>query len=228
MDMTERKSYAITDFKSDNNGSFSGVLSTYGNVDFVGDICMPGCFDNSVAEKGTKRPMLWQHDPGEPIGSFDIVDTKDNLSIAGRFNLDVMRGRDAHSLLKAGDINGLSIGFRLKDYAYDGDGHRLIKSVDLMEGSFVTFPANPMAYAEAKSMAGNIRAEISALETVKGLDDAVRHRLMKAIDTALAGADASEEIVGSPTIAEEDTTALADGVKALKASVDGLSENIRK
>lgn len=230
--MTERKSYAITEFKSAEDGAFSGILSTYGNVDLVGDIMEPGCFDSSVKEKGTKRPLLWQHDMHEPIGSFDVADTKGCLSIAGRFNLDVARGRDAYHLLKAGDVNGLSIGFRLRDHSYDADGHRLIKDVDLMEGSFVTFPANPLAYAEAKHMekmkAGELRMAISALDGVKALSDADKTRLMKAVDGAFAY---TESVAVTPTVTEYsdgDVETLASDAKALRASVDELLKSIKK
>ena len=132
-------------------GAFDGTLSTYGNVDLVGDVCEKGCFDETLELNGPHRPMLWQHDDGEVIGSFDIVATKDSLDIDGSFNLDVQRGREGHSLLKRGDINGLSIGYRALDYYYDSDGIRHLTAVDLLEGSLVTFPANTLARAQAKS-----------------------------------------------------------------------------
>lgn len=133
------------------DGSFTGVLSTYGNIDEVGDICEAGCFDRSIEVSGTTRPLLWQHNPEEPIGHFEIMSTEGALTISGKFNLDTQRGREAYSLLRNGDIDGLSIGYRATDYTYDQDGIRHLKEVDLLEGSFVTFPANVLARAQAKS-----------------------------------------------------------------------------
>lgn len=132
-------------------GAFKGILSTYGNLDLVGDICDAGCFDASIKSDGTRRPMLWQHREDEPIGSFDVVSTDKSLDIEGSFNLDTQRGREAYSLLKRGDVTGLSIGYMAEDYSYDDDGVRHLKQVKLLEGSLVTFPANPLAQAQAKS-----------------------------------------------------------------------------
>lgn len=133
------------------SGGFSGILSTYGNIDEVGDVCEAGCFDASVQMAGPRRTLLWQHDSSEPIGQFSVVGTAKALEIDGSFNLDTQRGREAYSLLKRGDINGLSIGYIATDYAYDADGIRHLKQVELLEGSLVTFPANRLATAQAKS-----------------------------------------------------------------------------
>lgn len=137
--------------ESSSRGPFEGDLSTYGNIDLGGDICEAGCFDRNVAEMGTKRPLLWQHRDDDPIGSFDVVSTEGTLRIKGEFNLDTEHGRAGYSLLRHGDIDGLSIGYSAKDYTYDRDGIRHLLQVDLMEGSLVTFPMNPQARAEAKS-----------------------------------------------------------------------------
>ena len=132
-------------------GPFEGDLSTYGNIDLGGDICEAGCFNRSVVEQGSHRPLLWQHRQDDPIGSFDVVSTEGSLRIKGEFNLDTEHGRAGYSLLKHGDIDGLSIGYNARDYSYDRDGVRHLLDVDLMEGSLVTFPMNPQARAEAKS-----------------------------------------------------------------------------
>lgn len=57
--------------------------------------------------------MLWAHDPSTPIGVWDSV-TEDatGLKVSGRLVLDASAGRDACVLLKAGAVDGLSIGFR--------------------------------------------------------------------------------------------------------------------
>ena len=142
---------ALPSSPDSSRGPFEGDLSTYGNIDLGGDICEAGCFDRNVAQQGTHRPLLWQHRDDDPIGSFDVVSTEGTLRIKGSFNLDTQHGREGYSLLKHGDIDGLSIGYRAVDYSYDRDGVRHLLDVDLMEGSLVTFPMNPQARAEAKS-----------------------------------------------------------------------------
>lgn len=126
-------------------GIFAGNLSTYGNVDFAGDIVEAGAYDATIQAKGTKRPLLWQHDPGEPIGSLEIVSTDEALRIEGHINRGTRRGEEAYSLLKAGDIDGLSIGYTVDDCHYDEDGVRHLDAVNLLEGSVVTFPADDLA-----------------------------------------------------------------------------------
>lgn len=185
------KDFSLQEFKSiDTEGSFRGILSSYGNEDLVGDICDEGCWDESVRSKGGQFPLLWQHYMSEPIGSFKVVDTSSALVIEGHFNLSVQRGREAYALLEAGDVKGLSVGFNLEDWMYDADGVRHIKKADLWEGSFVTFPANPAAYAEAKAMAQKngaiLRKGLSALPEFKSLTEEQQEKILRAIDEAVS------------------------------------------
>jgi phage prohead protease, HK97 family len=189
--MPESKRYTMPfDIKAsdDSTGTLTGILSTYGNVDFANDICMPGCFNRSVKEKGKIRPMLWSHDHNEPIGRLEITDTEGALTVKGFFNMNVQRGAEAFHLVKAGDVQGLSIGYTVVDWDYDGEGHRLLKDIDLWEGSVVVFPANPLAYAEAKNMTENkskIRMRFAQKAAIKELDDEERDEILKALDEVL-------------------------------------------
>lgn len=187
------------------DGHFRGILSTYDNEDLVGDVCDKGCWDASVKAKGGRFPLLWQHDQGEPIGSFQVIDTSVALSIEGSFNQQVRRGQEAYALLRAGDIRGLSVGFNLLEWEYDSNGVRHIRAADLWEGSFVTFPANPLAYAEAKSMqtAATLRRSVAELDVVKSLSEEVRDRILRAIDEAMADADGEAEDEEQKTEGEE-------------------------
>ena len=179
---------SIIEVKADGDeGSFGGLLSTYGNIDSVGDVCEPGCYDRTVSERGTKRPLLWQHDQAHPIGSFEITTTEGALAIAGRINLGVSTGRDAYALLKAGDIDGLSIGYIARDYDYDDQGVRHLKDVDLLEGSLVTIPANDLARAQAK--AGRLEAmrAYAQMQSLKGLTESQRKAILSELDGLKVG-----------------------------------------
>ncbi len=173
----------IVEIKSvSEEGSFSGLLSTYGNVDEAGDICEPGCFDRTVAESGIRRPFLWQHDQREPIGHLNIVDTKDALSIEGKFNLDTQRGREGYSLLKNGDIDGLSIGYIAKEYHYDEKGIRHLTDVELFEGSLVSIPCNPQARAQAKARRMEIMSVFAECKFLTLLSDEDRSKALAELD----------------------------------------------
>lgn len=167
------------------DGTFSGLLSTYGNLDAVGDICEKGCFDRTIRERGIKRPLLWQHDQGQPIGSFIVSSADDALSIEGRFNMDVARGREAYALLKAQDIDGLSIGYIARDYDYDSQGVRHLKDVDLLEGSLVTIPANDLARAQAKRL--DIMSRYAQMASLKGLTESQRKAILAELDGIKVG-----------------------------------------
>ncbi len=62
----------------------------------------------------------------------------------GRLNLEVARAREAHSLMKSGAVDGLSIGFRTLESRRDPrSGVRRLSRIDLWEVSLVTFPMLP-------------------------------------------------------------------------------------
>lgn len=173
--------------EDDSLGRFSGTASTYGNVDQAGDVMIKGCFAKSIALKGTHYPLLWSHNMDEVIGSFDVTSLEESLSIDGRFNMGVQRGKEGYALLKAGDIQGLSIGFTIKDCDWDSDGHRLIKEADLWEVSLVAFPCNLEASAEAKNMM------IDATKSYKDLSEEEQERLKQLIKDALADMEEPED-----------------------------------
>ncbi len=129
-------------------GAFEGLASVFGNRDLVGDIVAPGAFKDSIRDPGRIK-LLWQHDSGEPIGTWrHLRETADGLEARGDLLLGVQRGQEAHLLLKAGALDGLSIGFRIPKggSAFDREtGVRTITKIDLWEVSLVTFPANPRA-----------------------------------------------------------------------------------
>ena len=124
------------------------MASVFNNTDLVGDVVAPGAFKDSIGEPA-KIKMLWQHDSGQPIGVWKELRESDmGLEVRGNLLLSVQRGQEAHSLLKAGALDGLSIGFRIPKggSAFDKDsGIRTITKADLWEVSLVTFPANPKA-----------------------------------------------------------------------------------
>ena len=179
-------------------GAFFGDLSVYGNVDDVGDIVERGAFDDSLRVK-THYPLLWQHDMTEPIGSFDVVSSDgDALKIDGKFNLQTQRGREAYALLKANDINGLSIGYTVDDYKYDESGIRHLQKITLHEGSLVSFPANRLATAQAKQMVTRLqnmeqKSRYAGLKILAKLSEEDRLELLEELEELDKSSKAEEE-----------------------------------
>lgn len=144
----ETKSFALELKDLTDEGVIEGYASIFGNVDNGGDKVMPGAFVEGLAkarQTGRKVKMLWQHNPDQPIGVWeDLAEDAKGLWVKGRLVMEVPRAKEAHALMKAGAIGGLSIGYRTKASEPDGNV-RLLKSLDLYEISPVTFPMNERA-----------------------------------------------------------------------------------
>lgn len=134
---------ALTD-----DGVFEGYASLFGLADLGKDTVVPGAFAASLARRGVGGVrMLWQHDPGEPIGRWmSIEEDARGLRVRGKLNLAVTRAREIHALMKEGAVDGLSIGYRVERARHDRvSGLRRLERLDLWEISVVTFPMLPGA-----------------------------------------------------------------------------------
>ena len=133
----------------------AGYASLFGVRDQGGDVVAQGAYAASLTrlgKTGARVRMLWQHDPGQPIGIWDEVrEDGHGLWVKGRILIEVEKGREAAALLAAGAIDGLSIGYRTVRAERDGKGRRLLQELELWEVSLVTFPMLPEARVAAKS-----------------------------------------------------------------------------
>ena len=131
-------------------GEFEGYGSVFGNKDLGNDVVEKGAFANSLRMKKPQDvKLLYQHKSDMPIGVFDsIKEDEHGLRVKGRLALKTQAGAEAYELMKMGALKGLSIGFKVnpEKVSYDRRSNkRIIKEVDLMEVSLVTFPMNPKA-----------------------------------------------------------------------------------
>ena len=187
---------------------FEGTIST-GREDRDGDI-----LDPQGAEVDPAMPLLWQHDPGQPIGKLVGVTQHDGERLAGRFVVaDTPLGRDAVQLLRLGVLR-LSHGFQPKKYeprkcTGGGDGYH-IQEYEVLETSLVSVPSNPDATITALS-------ELKfATPCVKGLVQGLleeRKDAMKSDELTNEGGVASEDMTA--TIAR--LTERLDSLEATKA-----------
>lgn len=191
----------------EDKGTFEGYLSTY-DVDLVGDVVEPGAFKKSLNDayqaKETRQnpfllPILWQHDPTQPVGGFtDMQEDSQGLYVKGWLDLDTDIGRRAYSGLKMGYLGGLSIGYRvIRDRVEKGVRHLL--ELALIEGSVVTFPANPQATVEPQNVkAGRVLSK-NTLETIKAAIDQMQTSLDKLQDLV-------DSVETGPLEADDDDT----------------------
>jgi len=164
------------------NGTFSGYGSVFGNVDSYREIVAPGAFKSSLAalkSAGDVLPVLWQHNPDQPIGGYTELGEDDHgLKVSG-FLLkdDVALAREAYALMKARVVKGLSIGYYVPKGADSFDeksGIRTLHEVDLREISVVTFPANEIAQVESVKAAFQQMLKAGQLPAIKDFEDFLR------------------------------------------------------
>lgn len=162
------RAFFETKLAADDAGTIRGVAWKFGAPDRVGDVIEPGAF----AKAALPLPMLFGHDLGDPVGTWDAATVKaDGLHVEGKLLVsDVARSREVFALVKAGAVRGLSLGFVTKKASTRPGGGRTIKALDLFEVSLVTVPMHPGARVtsaksavEALSIAATINRATRAL-----------------------------------------------------------------
>jgi HK97 family phage prohead protease len=183
-------------FKADavnDDGTFTGYGSVFGNVDSYREVVAPGAFAASLAAikaSGDPLPALWQHRSSEPIGGFDeLVEDSHGLKVTGwLLKDDIPRASEAYALMKRRVVKGLSIGYYvIEDSWNEKDRIRTLTKLELMEISIVTFPANDQAQIDSvKSMEQIIKA--GKLPSLPEFEDFLRESgFSKSQATAIAG-----------------------------------------
>ena len=143
--LTKQFTFDIDTKSIDDAGSFEGFASVYGNIDEGGDIVEAGAFTKSITNQSTV-PILYQHNQKQPIGLGRLEDTASGLKIYGDLVLDVPEAKSAYALMRKGVLRGLSIGYQTVRDGFDSARKAtLLKELNLMEVSLVTFPMNRLA-----------------------------------------------------------------------------------
>ena len=129
-------------------GVFTGLASTYDNVDLGGDVVRPGAFKKTVNEMKSV-PILLGHDPSKVIGEGILRDSEKGLVIEGKLDIDIDQdAATTHKKMKRGRVKGLSIGFTtVKDAVKDGV--RELLELKVWEVSLTPFPMNTHAFVTA-------------------------------------------------------------------------------
>ena len=153
----------------DAEGRFAGYASVFNRLDAGGDMVMPGAFAKSLAKRGERIRMLFQHDPKEPVGLWETLrEDGHGLFAAGRLVPGVPRADAIRRLVEHGALDGLSIGFRTMRATREA-GARKLWQIDLFEISIVTFPMMEearIAGASSQSTGAAIAAAIATIRNV--------------------------------------------------------------
>lgn len=201
-------------------GKIDGYASVFNVVDGGGDMVMPGAFKGTLQDwkrKGQMVPMLWQHDPDEPIGVWDsLSEDEQGLKASGTLILDVPQAAAVRALVKGGAVSGLSIGYQTKDYTLDrNSGVRKLNKVDLWEVSLVTFPM--CQEAQVSGIKANIG--IDPTEWEKAFRDEGLSKREAAIATSVARKLALRDAVQPQHAGRDDMVGLLNGIRKLGGTI---------
>lgn len=226
LDLGEVK-FAADDGKT---GTFSGYGAVFGNRDSYDDVIEKGAFRDTLrewSEKGKFPPMLLQHGGGFlgsaddmlPVGVWtSMEENSKGLKVEGQlFALNTERGQYIYEGLKAGALDGMSIGFRTKKYRLGtkaGEARRYLEAVDLVELSIVTFPAND------KARVGSVKsADIDALNTLSDAEVFLREAGGFSRKTALEFVSAFKRIALREAGSEKSLSQLLEQVRSTRTLI---------
>lgn len=218
------RAYALLEIKSvaAERRMFSGIASTP-ELDRQGDMVDPAGvrFKNPV-------PLLYHHDPTQPIGTAILTATADGILFEATLPIvdepGPLKSRvdDAWQCIKAGVITGVSIGHRpLKDgYQRLHAGARKLTKTEVCELSLVTIPANANAQIYlVKSLAAPPRQEKTmatqtAAEHVQNLENKRAAHVARMAELMKVAADDNRT-------SNDDEASEHDGLAVQVKSIDG-------
>lgn len=126
---------------------FAGYAALFDRPDRGGDVVRRGAFARSLGRRARPVPLLWQHDPGRPVGRIEYLrEDSRGLRVIARLSAGPA-GRAAGALIEAGSVAGLSFGYRVRGSS--GSAPRELRDVELVEVSLVSVPMQPGARVHA-------------------------------------------------------------------------------
>ncbi len=198
----------------DMDGEFEGYASVFGIVDEGMDVVERGAFAKSLATRTPK--MLWQHGADKPIGVWtEVKEDERGLFVKGRLLKEVQQGKEAMALIKAGAIDSMSIGYRVKEASSEGNGAvRKLLEVELFEISLVTFPMLPAAMI----------TDVKSIKTIRDFEKSLRDAGFSKKEAMAIAADGFKGLAmhRDDVVSEPDY----EGFAALKKHLAKLQENL--
>lgn len=157
-------------FSSDEKGVFEGYASTFNTVDQVGDTIIKGAFTKTIGSGRTVKGFVNHKQHEVPVIDWmSMVEDDRGLKVHGKVDMNHKDGPTVYSGMQRKAMDGLSIGFTMDadDFEQKSDG-RIIKNVDLMEISVVSFPCERQATITA------VKADLDGLITLSDYEDYLR------------------------------------------------------
>ncbi|MBN8972928.1 MAG: HK97 family phage prohead protease [Rhizobiales bacterium] len=222
------KDFAFKVKAAEDSGEIEGYVSVFGVRDSYNEAVMPGAFSDSLAKhkrEGTYPLMLWQHNPDEPIGVWhEMSDDGKGLHAKGQLLKGVRRADEALIMLKAGAIQGMSIGYREVDVEpSDGANPRKLVKLNLLEASIVSFPANIRARVDAVKADGMMsefarRLRDGDAPSIKEFEDVLREAgVPKAMAVQIASVGYAKAVRSESEGGEAIKSAVSEAIASLRS-----------
>ena len=161
----------------DQNGEWkiSGYATVFGNRNSYGFQIRKGAYSKLLSE-GVNPKMFFNHDSyAVPIGKWtDLHEDEIGLKVEGVLTKGVSQAEDIYHAVKAGTVDGLSVGIAWKaaDEVELGDGTIEVTAIArLSEISVVTYPSDGKARVTQVLSADEVDEKIEALQSVRDLEN---------------------------------------------------------
>ena len=153
----------------------SGYATVFGNRNSYGFQIRKGAYSKVLAE-GVNPKMFFNHDSWNlPIGKWtDLKEDEIGLKVEGVLTKGVSKAEDIYHAVKAGTVDGLSvgIGWKAADEVELDDGTVEVTMISrLSEISVVTYPSDGKARVTQVLSADEVDEKIESLQSVRDLEN---------------------------------------------------------
>jgi HK97 family phage prohead protease len=142
----KHKSFTLLETKADGDaGEFTALVSTFGNVDRVGDRILPGAYTKTLVRwraSGDPIPIILSHKWDDPMAHIGVADPQEvretprGLLLKGRLDIeDNPVAKQVHKLMQRRSLKEFSIGYSVPSggESLAKDGANEISEIELVE-----------------------------------------------------------------------------------------------
>lgn len=202
-------------------GTFTALVSVFGNTDSYGDVVEAGAFTKTLAEwivKGRQIPIVWSHkfsDLDMILGGYTAAEeTGEGLLLTGKLDISHPPAARVHDLMERGLITEFSWSGEVREYALLEDDEdswwaaMSIRDVDLWEAGPCFKGANPDTELLSIKTDGQLHGLLAARTFAA---KAGRVLSQKNLDALITARDAITDVIEAAKTEEPEPASTPDG-----------------
>lgn len=165
--------------QSGDQWTVSGYATVFDNLNCYGFSISKGAYADLIA-KGVQPKMYFNHLTWQdvPIGKWvDLAEDEVGLKVTGILTKGVRQAEDVYAALKAGTVDGLSVGIGFRSEAIEEQGddtYKILKISSLEEISICTFPADGKARISETLSADDVDDAIEQIASIRDFEKVLR------------------------------------------------------